>query len=39
MSLYEGVWTYTMVYECIIKRMDVYEPIRRYMRVYDGIWL
>ena len=39
MSLYESVWSYIMVLECIWKRMDVHEAIRRYMKVYDCIWM
>ena len=36
MNVYESVWSYVMVYECLLKRMDVYEPIWRYMKVYDS---
>ena len=36
MIVYESVWSYVMVYECLLKRMDVYEPIWRYMKVYDS---
>ena len=36
MIVYESVWSYLMVYECLLKRMDVYEPIWRYMKVYDS---
>ena len=32
MSLYESVWGFIKVYECIWKRMDIY------MRQHDGIW-
>ena len=35
MSLYEGVWSYILVYECISKRMDVYEQLWRLMKVYE----
>ena len=36
MNVYESVGSYVMVYECLLKRMDVYEPIWRYMKVYDS---
>ena len=39
MSLYEGVWSYIMLYDCIGKHMDENEAIWRYMKVYQRIWM
>ena len=39
MRVYENVWSSLMVYECLWKRMNVIEPIRWYMKLYDSIWV
>ena len=35
MNVYESVWSYVMVYECLLKRMNV---VWADMTVYESIW-
>ena len=39
MILYESVLSYNIVYECIWKCKALYEPIKRYMKINDRIWV
>ena len=39
MRVYESVWSSMMVFECIWKRVNVYEPKKWLMKVYDSLWV
>ena len=39
MNLYESVWSYIIVYECIWRCIGLWARILMYMKEYAGIWI